>query len=89
MKPAEGPASKTAAWSWSDGHVQDPAGQGKARAVEDCYQALGRGGRLEEFLTGIRHGPESTRVLAAVLFTDIVGSTEQAGRLGDRRGGSC
>jgi hypothetical protein len=24
-----------------------------------------------------------------VLFTDIVGSTEQAGRLGDRRGGSC
>jgi class 3 adenylate cyclase len=40
---------------------------------------------LEESLTGIRHGPEPTRVLAAVLFTDIVGSTEQAGRLGDRR----
>jgi class 3 adenylate cyclase len=40
---------------------------------------------LEEFLTGIRHSPDSTRVLAAVLFTDIVGSTEQAGRLGDRR----
>jgi class 3 adenylate cyclase len=36
-------------------------------------------------LTGIRHRPKSTRVLATVLFTDIVGSTEQAGRLGDRR----
>jgi hypothetical protein len=40
---------------------------------------------LEESLTDIRHGPEPTRILAAVLFTDIVGSTEQAGRLGDRR----
>jgi class 3 adenylate cyclase len=40
---------------------------------------------LEEFLTGVRRSPEPTRVLATVLFTDIVDSTEQASRLGDRR----
>jgi pimeloyl-ACP methyl ester carboxylesterase len=40
---------------------------------------------VEEFLTGVRHGPETDRVLATVLFTDIVGSTERAAGLGDRR----
>jgi pimeloyl-ACP methyl ester carboxylesterase len=39
---------------------------------------------IEEFLTGVRPCPESNRVLATVLFTDIVGSTEQVARLGDR-----
>src|SRR6516225_7552537 len=33
---------------------------------------------IEEFLTGIRHGPEPDRILATVLFTDIVGSTKRA-----------
>jgi class 3 adenylate cyclase len=40
---------------------------------------------IEEFLTGVRRPAEPSRVLATVLFTDIVGSTQQAGRLGDRR----
>jgi class 3 adenylate cyclase len=40
---------------------------------------------VEEFLTGVRHDPEPDRVLATVLFTDIVGSTEKAAALGDRR----
>lgn len=40
---------------------------------------------IEEFLTGVRHAPEPDRVLATVLFTDIVGSTRQATELGDRR----
>jgi class 3 adenylate cyclase/pimeloyl-ACP methyl ester carboxylesterase len=40
---------------------------------------------IEEFLTGIRRAPEASRVLATVLFTDIVGSTELASRLGDAR----
>jgi class 3 adenylate cyclase len=40
---------------------------------------------IEEFLTGVRPTPEEDRVLATVLFTDIVGSTESAARLGDRR----
>jgi pimeloyl-ACP methyl ester carboxylesterase len=42
---------------------------------------------VEEFLTGVRRGPEPDRVLATVLFTDIVGSTERAAELGDRRWG--
>jgi class 3 adenylate cyclase len=41
-------------------------------------------GEIEEFLTGTRHVPEADRVLATVLFTDIVGSTEHADRVGDR-----
>jgi class 3 adenylate cyclase len=40
---------------------------------------------VEEFLTGARHAPATDRVLATVLFTDIVGSTERAAELGDRR----
>jgi class 3 adenylate cyclase len=40
---------------------------------------------IEEFLTGVRRPPEPTRVLATVLFTDIVDSTKLATRLGDRR----
>lgn len=40
---------------------------------------------VEEFLTGARSAPEPDRVLATVLFTDIVGSTERAAELGDSR----
>jgi pimeloyl-ACP methyl ester carboxylesterase len=40
---------------------------------------------IEEFLTGTRPVPEPDRVLATVLFTDIVGSTERTAELGDRR----
>jgi pimeloyl-ACP methyl ester carboxylesterase len=40
---------------------------------------------IEEFLTGTRPVPEPDRVLATVLFTDIVGSTARAAELGDRR----
>ena len=40
---------------------------------------------MEEFLTGTRHSAESTRVLATVLFTDMVESTSRAVQLGDAR----
>ena len=40
---------------------------------------------IERFVTGLTHAPESDRVLATVLFTDIVGSTQRAVELGDRR----
>ena len=40
---------------------------------------------IEEFLTGTRAPVTIDRVLATVLFTDIVGSTEKAAALGDRR----
>ncbi len=42
-------------------------------------------GEVEEFLTGVRHEPEPDRVLATVLFTDIVNATERAAKLGDRQ----
>jgi class 3 adenylate cyclase len=38
---------------------------------------------VQEFLTGERPVPGAERILATVLFTDIVGSTERAARLGD------
>ena len=38
---------------------------------------------IEELVTGVRPAPEPDRVLATVLFTDIVGSTERARELGD------
>lgn len=40
---------------------------------------------VEEFVTGSRHGRSGNRVLATILFTDIVGSTEKAAALGDSR----
>jgi class 3 adenylate cyclase len=40
---------------------------------------------IEEFLTGARGTAGSDRSLATVMFTDIVGSTDRASRLGDRR----
>ncbi len=39
---------------------------------------------VEEFLTGTRPAREPDRVLATVLFTDIVGSSQRAAELGDR-----
>jgi class 3 adenylate cyclase len=39
---------------------------------------------IEEFLTGTRSGAEGDIVMAAVLFTDIVGSTEHQARVGSR-----
>jgi class 3 adenylate cyclase len=40
---------------------------------------------VEDFLVGVRRVAEPTRALATVLFTDIVGSTQRARELGDRR----
>lgn len=40
---------------------------------------------VEEFLVGSRRAHEPERALTTVLFTDIVGSTERAAELGDRR----
>jgi pimeloyl-ACP methyl ester carboxylesterase len=39
---------------------------------------------VEEFLTGVRRASEADRVLATVLFTDIVDATATAAALGDR-----
>lgn len=42
-------------------------------------------GEVEEFVTGARHGAQPDRVLATVMFIDMVGSTAVAAELGDRR----
>jgi class 3 adenylate cyclase len=42
-------------------------------------------GEIEEFLTGARSVPEPDRVLATVMFMDLVGSTQRAAQLGDAR----
>ncbi|MDP9116230.1 MAG: adenylate/guanylate cyclase domain-containing protein [Actinomycetota bacterium] len=63
----------------------------QARYIElagaDSLYWVGETGRMldeiQEFLTGNRGGPEGERVLATVLFTDIVASTEWAAKLGD------
>ena len=42
-------------------------------------------GEIQEFITGVRPDPEVERVLATIMFTDIVGSTELAAAVGDAR----
>ena len=42
-------------------------------------------GEIEEFFTGGRRGAEHERALLTVLFSDIVGSTERAAEIGDKR----
>lgn len=42
-------------------------------------------GEIEEFLTGFREARRPERLLATVVFTDIVASTERVAALGDRR----
>jgi Adenylate cyclase, family 3 (some proteins contain HAMP domain) len=56
-------------WSWRGETDEDPPGLA----------------RIAEFLTGARHDADPDRVFAAVLFTDIVGSTTTAVALGDRK----
>jgi class 3 adenylate cyclase len=40
---------------------------------------------VQEFLTGVRHNAAADRMLATVLFTDIVDSTRKVTELGDHR----
>ena len=40
---------------------------------------------LEDFLTGVRTAPTANRLLATILFTDIVGSTQHLAEVGDQR----
>jgi len=46
-------------------------------------EARGLLDEIEEFVTGARGGSGIERVLATILFTDIVGSTDRAAQLGD------
>ena len=42
-------------------------------------------GEIQQFITGVRPAPESERVLATIMFTDIVRSTDLAAAMGDAR----
>jgi len=54
---------------------------------EDTLYWVGNTGPLldeiEEFITGMRGGSDTERLLTTIMFTDIVGSTELLDRLGD------
>ena len=58
-------------------------------AGEDALYWVGDTGlmldEIEEFITGVRGGSDSERVLTTIVFTDIVSSTERAALLGDDR----
>lgn len=56
------------------------AGADGDMAWDGAEEALGL---LEEFVTGQRRGSQPERMLATVLFTDIVDSTKLAARIGD------
>jgi class 3 adenylate cyclase len=66
----------------SDARYVELPGEDHMLAAGDVDQVIGE---IEEFVTGVRHEPDADRVLATLLFTDIVGSTDRAAELGDRR----
>lgn len=41
--------------------------------------------QIEEFLTGVRPGASTDRILSTILFVDVVGSTEHVASVGDSR----
>lgn len=79
-----------AAWGRSmaeqiaDASYTELPGRDHLAAVGDPDSVLDE---IEEFLTGTRPVHEPARMLSTVMFTDIVGSTERATELGDRRWG--
>lgn len=56
-------------------------GEDLTMAAGDC-DALAA--EVEEFVTGCRPAASTNRILTTMLFTDIVGSTQKAGAVGDR-----
>ncbi len=81
-------AVSAAAGRWLAGQIEDSTFLGFEGEDHfpwvgvDCDEILDR---IEEFVTGVRPAPTSERILATVLFTDIVDSTKRASELGDRR----
>jgi pimeloyl-ACP methyl ester carboxylesterase len=72
---------------WLDEHLPNSRlielpGSDHSLLYEDPDSTLGE---VQEFLTGTRTAPTPERMLATVLFTDIVDSTQTATQLGDSR----
>jgi pimeloyl-ACP methyl ester carboxylesterase len=66
----------------SGAHFVELSGVDHLLFAEDADRIVAE---VREFLTGIREEREAERVLATVLFVDIVDSTARAAALGDRR----
>ena len=66
----------------SDSHYVELPGADSLYWVGDTASMLEE---IEEFVTGMRGGSDAERVLTTIVFTDIVGSTQQAAVLGDDR----
>ncbi|MGH2722735.1 MAG: adenylate/guanylate cyclase domain-containing protein [Actinomycetota bacterium] len=64
-----------------DGQLVELSGDGTAIFSADVDEVADE---IQSVLTGTRPPPRHDRVLATVLFTDIVGSTDTAARIGDR-----
>ena len=67
-----------------DAKLVELPGQDHIPIVGDTDALLGE---IEEFLTGARQSGEAERVMATILFTDIVDSTVKAREMGDRAWG--
>jgi hypothetical protein len=63
-----------------DCRVVELAGENSFLFLDDIDPVIGE---VEEFLTGAKRAGSTDRVLATVLFTDIVASTEQLAASGD------
>src|SRR5262245_66328514 len=64
-----------------DAHVVELPGEEHAPFAGDRERVLRE---LQQFLASLQEEPELERVLATVLFTDLVSSTERVAALGDR-----
>ena len=65
-----------------DARFVELAGQDHAPWFDGADEVISE---VRDFLTGFREPPQAEQVLATVLFTDIVGSTDRARALGDSR----
>ena len=75
-------SSRASVAGWADGAFMAAM---LAATYPERVSALVLGGPWIRSLAGARRPVDFDRSLATVLFTDIVGSTEKAGQLGDRR----
>ena len=73
--------SRALAAALPNGQLAEIDGTGTTIFADDVEQIADE---IEGFLTGTRPLPRRDRVLATVLFTDVVGSTQRAAALGDR-----
>jgi class 3 adenylate cyclase len=86
-RPAPGQPDSAARAHWLQGHLPNASMEQLSPThgwIQRRDNRLEQANKLQEILTGVPGHVESDRVLATVLFTDIVSSTEGAVERGDR-----